>query len=91
MFDGLSETSGDSGFHQVVCDLEETSSIFFGHCWSRETIFFVFGEIYELVLSNGVTFSLGLKGVVVDRVGGEVRARPGIVLFEGGKRRTGCY
>ena len=54
-------------------------------------IFFVFGEVYELVLSNGVTFTLGLKGVVVDRVRDEVRASPGIVFFEGGDLRTGRY
>lgn len=49
------------------------------------------GEVYGLVLSNRVTFSLGLKEVVVDRVRGEVWPRPGIVLFEGGERRTGRY
>lgn len=84
------EPSGDSRFHQVVCDLEETFSVFFGHGWSQ-VIFIVFGEVYGLALSNGVTFSLGLEGIVVDRVRGEVRAKPGIVLFEGRERRTGRY
>ena len=43
-------------------------------------MFFVFGEVHGLILSDGVTFFLGLKGVVVDRVRGEVY---GLVLSNG--------
>ena len=54
-------------------------------------ILFVSGEVYGLILSNLVTLFLELKGVVVNRIRGGFRAGPGIVLLEGGERRTGNY